>query len=296
MNRPNNEQNLWAREIILQSFAYKRWVEHFSNLVQTRFEWSGLPDSIDGRYLEKHLLFFDGKFGVYDNKTYGLVASKVAPVNNWSVYDHPTQWHLMSRMWSDIVPYDDVVICRNNVNELPSYDDVCYYAYKLATLEYAIDKNIEGQQYSFLIPCDKSEMLTMKNVITQHKTGQPIIYGSKNLDISRITPLPITPPLVADKLTDLLHTTYNEALRHFGISSAGEDKAERVQTAEISALNEETGINTEIALKFRKEFCTELNKKFGTNVSVKLTERVCDNVKETTEDNAGTDGNVQNVS
>lgn len=295
MNKPNNEQNLWAREIILQSFAYRRWVDHFSNLVQTRFEWSGLPDSIDGRFLEKHLLFYDGKFGVYDHKTFGLVASKVAPVNNWSVYDHPTQWHLMSRMWSDIVPYDDVVICRNNINDIPSYDDVCYYAYKLASLEYAIDKNVEGQQYSFLIPCDKSEMLTMKNVVAQHKTGQPIIYGSRNLDIARIQPLPITPPLVADKLTDLLHTTYNEALRHFGIKSTGEDKAERVQSAEIDALNEETGINTQISLKFRQEFCNDLNDKFGTNVSVKLTEGCAKDVKKADTGINRNDGNVQDV-
>lgn len=289
----NLNNNLWARELILNSFAYRRWVEHFANLVKTRFTWKGLPPSIDGRYLEKTLLYHYGKFGVYDNKTYGLVATQIQPVNNWSVYDHPTKWNCYSRVWHDIVDYDEAVLCRNNIEETPTYDDVCYYAYKLATLEYSIDKNVEAQQYSFFISCDKSEMLTMKNVVAQHKTGQPIIYGSKNFDVGRIQPLPLTPPLVADKLTDLLHSTYNEALRHFGIPSAGEDKAERVQSAEIGALNEETNINTEIGLKFRREFCKECNEKFGTNISVERTTDRYDETNDDTEEVTNHNGKLQ---
>ena len=56
-------------------------------------------------------------------------------------------------------------------------------------------------------------------------------------------------------------------MRYFGITT-GNDKAERVQVGELEIANNETNINLEQGLKYRRLACDELNSKYGLNVTV----------------------------
>ena len=264
----NNNVNNYKRNLILNSTAYIEWVDRLSQIAKSTFKWEGLPDTVDSRFLEK-LLFNYGRAGIYDNKEYGIVCSQISPIDNYNLYDYPTAYLAHSRVWHETIPFEEMVVCRNNTNETPTVQAVERYAYKLATIERAIENNLEGQNYSYLIKCDKSELQTIQNIVAKHQTGEPIIIGSKGLNID-INSINITPPFVADKLLDLYHSTYNECMRFFGVMASGEDKAERVQSAEIEAVNGELSINLETQLKYRKECCNQLNEKYGTKATVSI--------------------------
>lgn len=264
----NDNANKTRRNLILNSSAYIEWFDRLSNIAKSIFKWEGLPETVDSRFLEK-LIFKYGKAGIYDNKDYGIVCTQISPANQLNIYDLPTLYLAHSRAWHEFVPFEKMVVIRNNINETPTIQAVERYAYKLANIERAIEKNIEAQGYSYLIKCDKNNEMTIRNLIAEHDTGAPIIFGSKGLNIE-VDELNITPPLVADRLIDIYHSTYNECMRFFGVPSAGDDKKERVQSAEVDALNSEVSINVETQLKFRKEACEQLNKMFGTNATVKL--------------------------
>ena len=79
--------------------------------------------------------------------------------------------------------------------------------------------------------------------------------------------LDLNSPFIAKDLYDLYAATYEECMRYFGITT-GNDKAERVQVGELEIANNETNINLEQGLKYRRLACEELNTKYGLNVTV----------------------------
>ena len=248
------------------------WYERLRMIANSVYKWENLPESCNERFIEEQL-YLMGKVGFFDHKDYGLVNSKINTHGGLNQYDEAVKYNLNSIEWNITLPAEKCVLVRNNGNCVPTHLFVKHFAERLAKIQMAIDTNLDLQKFSTMIMCDDKERLTFKNLVAQYKGGQPFIYGSKYLDLSKIEPLDINAPFICDKLQPQLNETYNEALRFLGVRSYTQDKKERVQSAEISTMNEVTDMSVAQGLMYRQAAAAEVNKKFGTNISVHLREK-----------------------
>jgi len=92
--------------------------------------------------------------------------------------------------------------------------------------------------------------------------------------VDSLNVLDITAPFVADKLADLKHDIWNDALSFLGIDNANTDKRERLVKDEVNANNSFVDFNALYMLQAREIACKEINVMFGCNVSVKRREGV----------------------
>ena len=83
-----------------------------------------------------------------------------------------------------------------------------------------------------------------------------------------ITTLDLNPPMVFPDLQVQKHMVLNEVFTDLGINNANMDKRERMVANEVEANNEQVKASEDVMLKVRKEACKQINRIFGTNISV----------------------------
>ncbi len=244
------------------------------------FEWEGLPETCNVRFLEK-TLFMYGRALFIKDKSLGYLNMKCTPSGNLNTYDEPISYHAYSTVYSENYGREDCVLIRNNYLERPTEESILLFANRLTTAERTIDVNINAQKTPVLIRCDDKDRLSMKNLYNNYEGNAPFILGSKQLNIDGLQVLKTDAPYVADKVQAYKKEVWNEALTFFGINNANSEKRERLITDEVNANNEVININADAMLLTRQEACKEINDKYGLSVSVKL--RCFDEQKETKE-------------
>lgn len=233
------------------------------------FEWEGLPESCNARYLEK-VLYTYGRAMFINDPELGYLTLKCTPSGQLNVYDEPLRYTAVGTTYSKEFEADNCVIIRNNLIERPTDYSVMLFASRLTEAERTIDTNVKAQKTPYFITCDEKDRLSMINVFKKIDENETLILGSKMFDVNKISVLTTNAPFVVDKLQNYKHEIWNEALTFFGINNANNDKRERLITDEVNANNEVIGVNAEAMLLTRQEACEQINKKYNLNVSVKM--------------------------
>ena len=125
------------------------------------------------------------------------------------------------------------------------------------------------------------KMFIASSVSKKIENGEPIIYGTKDIDTDTIKASSTNTPYVVDKLNEYRYELEREILTFFGLNNNFEKK-ERLLVDEVNSNNEFITSNVDIMLKCREDFCKEVNKMFDLNISVKkkygnIEEEVIDN-------------------
>ena len=115
-------------------------------------------------------------------------------------------------------------------------------------------------------------ILTLKKIIDElDNYNWAIVTDAQSIDVESIVkavPTGVKP--LTKELRDEYNCTMNEALTYFGINNANTDKRERLITDEANANNQLIDCCAQMFLESRQRACKEINKKFGTNISVEL--------------------------
>lgn len=238
-------------------------------IATTMFEWQGLPDSCDERFLEQ-VLYFNGRAIFVEDETLGFLNLRCTPAGELNIYELPVRWMAYSIAYHEEYEADNCVIIRNNYAEIPTDETVSLFALRLAEVERTLDVNIKSQKTPVLIKSSEKQRLTMKNLYEQYDGNQPFIFGDSTLDDGLFTVLRTDAPFVGDKLIQYKHEIWNEAMTFFGIKNSNMDKKERMITDEVNANNEQVSMMTETGLATRKQACELINEKWGLDVDVRL--------------------------
>lgn len=233
------------------------------------FEWEGLPESCNARFLELTLYTYGRALFINDDEL-GFLNMRCTPSGTLNNYDEPVSYRAYSTVYDKEFARDDCVLIRNNYLERSTDQTVMLFASRLTEAERTIDVNIKAQKTPVLIRCDDKDRLTMKNLYQKYDGNEPFILGGKALNLEGLKVLKTDAPFVADKIQQYKHEIWNEALTFFGINNANSDKRERLITDEVNANNEVISINAEAMLLTRREACEQINKKYGLNVSVTM--------------------------
>lgn len=278
--------------------SYGQYLMLLTELSISMFDWQGLPESINQRYLELLLfnrgscVFFEDKdldlasLGLPDNAK-GIQADDSAPdeepvnidnriflalaVTNeatLNVYGEPVNFraYAVNGMQWKLRPNDGVII-YNNMLHSNSVMIAEIYARRLYNLDQIIDVNTNAQKTPVLITCDEQQRLTLLNLYKEFDGNAPVIFGSKNIDINQLKALTTDAPYVADKLYQLKTQYWNEALTYLGISNVSFQKKERMVQDEVIRSQGGTIASRYSRLQSRRWACDKINKMFGLNVT-----------------------------
>lgn len=256
----------------LTDYTFTDYFYRLMLIARSIFKWNNLPNGMDEKWIERYL-FTEGKCVFFNDPVKGFMVAKCSDGGSLNYYDEPTLINPVATNMTTSKVYknhEECVVIRNNDIMIPTARTIQLFAYRLADISRTIDININAQKTPLVILCSDKQKLTMKNVFKQWNGFEPVIYGDSNLDLNQITVLKTDAPIVFDKLQYQKHAIWNECMTFLGINNANQDKRERLVDDEVQANNEQVEISAHCMLKAREQACEEINKIFGTNISVEL--------------------------
>lgn len=241
-------------------------------IARSLFKWNDLPNNMDERWIEKYL-FNSGKCIFYNDPDMGYMVAGLAQQGGINCYGDPTTVYPVAENYvyrgKQLINNENCYIIRNNDLMLPEFPIVRQYAFKLTNIDRAIDTNIEAQKCPVIVRCSDKQRLSLKNAINQRRDNEPVIWTDDKSNITdMISTLDLNPPMVFKDLQIQKHMILNEVFTDFGINNANMDKKERMVANEVEANNEQVKASEDVMLKVREEACKQINRIFGTNISV----------------------------
>ena len=269
----NNLQNaeFW-RSAEQNSDDYIRYYNRLTELSISMFEWKGLPETVDPRFLEL-ALFSDGYAVFFKDEVLGYLALRCMIGGRWSVYNIPIdRTAFATNGYHKKLNEENSVIIFNNLIHTNSVLDVECAAERLANIERTIDVNVNAQKTPVLISCDETQRLTLQNLYKNYAGNMPVIYGDKNINPNSLKVLTTGAPYVSDRLYELKTQTWNESLTYLGVSNVNVIKKERLISDEVKRNQGGVIASRYSRLIARQQACEQINKMFGLKISCEYRE------------------------
>lgn len=245
---------------------YQQYYDRLMELSMVMFEWTGVPKSVDIRFLEK-TLFLNGKAVFFKDDVMGELALKCATNGGFNVYGDPIRRRAYAdNGYTNSLTDKDSVIIWNNYLRTNSQTDVRVFARRLANIDATIDINMNAQKTPVLIRCSEQQRLTMLNMYAKYEGNEPFIFGDSKLDMNNMQVFTTGAPFIIDKLREEKNQTWNEALTYLGISNTNITKRERMITDEVIRSQGGTIASRYSRLEMRRMACEKINDMFGLNM------------------------------
>lgn len=255
MQNPNVDQT------ILTERMYQRILTELSI---NRFKWTGLPDSVDRRFLE--LTLFRNALSVFyfDREFDRFLALRASSAGGPNHYDNPTHFQVTgNQVLNKRLKAKDVVPIWANTLRAPDLDIVLLFSKKLAEIDRTIEINSKNLRRTKVIIADENQRLSWQNINRQLDEGAEVIFGTSALDITQAQAFDFgTDPQGVINLQIAKSRIWNECMTLLGINNANQDKKERLVSDEVSANNDQVFATRAIALNSRQYACELINKKF----------------------------------
>ena len=250
-----------------QKYNQQGFLEYYNRLMAlsiSMFEWKGMPDSIDTRYLEL-CLFGEGHCVFFKDEELGFLALRCSIGGPFNVYQIPIRRRAYaSNGYQRELDMDNSVIIWNNELHTNSMLTVENFSRRLYEMDRVIDVNVKAQKTPILITCSETQRLTMKNIYMQYEGNEPVIFGdNQNVNPNSIQVINTDAPFHASEIYDLKTRYYNEALTYLGISNISFQKKERMVSDEVIRNLGGTIANRYSRLNARKQACQMINEMFG---------------------------------
>ncbi len=234
------------------------------------YEWVGLPDTVDVRFLEYILInhgygvFFED--GIADEKY--LVFMQCVRTGTPNIYNNPKDYKAfaVNGINRDLNSTNSV-LCFNSFLKSGISNRLRAYAEELAQIKMTQFINREHQKMPFFFAIDENQKLSVSNIIQKIKGFAYYVVGSKKM--ARPEVLNTNAPFVIDKLDQDFINQYNKALNFLGIETEN-PKKERVGTDEQKSTLGDVESQRYLFLNARRECAKRLNAMYGYDVKVQF--------------------------
>ena len=253
---------------LLNDLTYKTIFDKFKMVAVNMFEWSGLPDGIEEKYIEE-LLFNHGQAIFFRDPAMSYMCLKADNGAELNVYGEPLGWWATGFNYHKYYHTDDCVIISNNKLRIPTINFIMFYANKLTEAERTMDVNVKACKTPYIFACDDKDVLSFKQIFAKVDGNEPAIFSDRGLNLDSMQVFQTGVKFLGNELQDYKHTVENELLTFLGVNNTPVDKKERLITDEAEANDELIQSFAEIQLEAREKACEEINKMFKLNVSVK---------------------------
>ena len=279
----------------MNNYTWRQYFQRLMELSMVMFEWKGLPETIDPRFLEL-TLFRNGSAIFFKDEDLELIngveptylALASANYGRFDVYNVPKERRAYaSNGYQRTLDNTNSVIIWNNYLRQNCRLDVEMFAKRLYNIDRIIDTNANAQKTPILLMCEENERLTYLNLYKEYDGNAPVIKGTSGLDLNGFKVLKTDAPYICDKLYELKTEIWNEALTYLGISNVSNVKKERMITDEITRNLGGTIANRYSRLLARQQACEKINNMFGLDISCNYREDFHVVPDDTTDDENG---------
>lgn len=265
-------------------YGVNYWFNKLLNIMLQIFEYEGLPSSIPKRELEIPLLL-DGYVGVFNNKKYGLVASRIEPYGQDKYYNPIAYTYAQPELEGGNIKIGiDGVIIYNSELQYNAYefttDGGAYtflkrYARMLADIESTISNYIvDIRDTEYGVAKNDAVKQSLEAYYLNKQAGKRTVI-TDDLIMSAFESIQRPQRSSADRINDLLiakDKILEQFFRDIGVKFYNPKKAQ-VTEDEIEADTQLLIISTDDMLEERKAGVERINDLFGTSITVKLNEK-----------------------
>lgn len=254
---------------------YNYYRERLVNIALSQFDWDGLPDTCNRRYLE-WILLTQGTAALIKPKNTDMWVS--LGYNNQGVldmYGDPAEIIGVSAIGgADIIPEDFEILYDNNTKS-SLITGIDLYARLLYETHSTMRNNVLQQNRPYIIAAGKNMAQTIAQFFSSlFNFSQAISVGTKfDPDTVKVFNLPTVPQY--NDIMEHLKDIWNEALEMLGVTNMS-SKKERMITGEVQMAKQAADITLNSRLMNRVEFCERLNNKYGLNVTVTARQETSD--------------------
>lgn len=240
-----------------------------TELAVNRFQWDGLPDTVDSRFLEL-CLFRQACCVFYDDPDYGYLALRGTGAGQWNMYDNPTKFQVTGNaMVNKLLTDEECVPIWANDLRAPDLDIVSLFSARLAELSQTIDIQIKNMRVTRIVVTDENQKHSWQNLMRMVEQGIPVVYASQSLEPSAVTVLDAgSDPQSLSALMIAFTRSWNDCLGLLGINGANQDKKERLVASEVNANDDQIDSARWVNLNARQKACDEINARYGLDISV----------------------------
>lgn len=249
-------------------------------LATNRFKWTGLPSTIDERFLEMTLFHTALSVFYYDLRFDKFLALRGGGTNWNNMYDNPVGFSVVGNNFvgMNVSALRDGDSARMaipiwaNKFRTPDLDIVTIYAKKFADLDRTIEINAHNARLSKVLVANNNQRLSIENIDRQYDEGQNSIMVDGALqDMAFIQnfDLGVNPDSI-EKLHILKVRLWNECMGLLGIENANQDKKERLVADEVNANDGQTAQMRFVNLEERQAACERINKYYGLEMWVEF--------------------------
>ena len=252
------------------------YVNRLLDLCLSVFKWSGLPDNIDPRYIEKALALKGQALFFKDDVMQKFLCLECMPNGPFDVYNVPIyRTAYAANGYQNTLDNGNSVLIYNNYTRTTMINVIKNYAKSLFICDRVIDINLSRQKTPNIILTTESQLLTLKNLFNQVDENAPMIFADKNAGlIEALQNIDITAPFIADKVFQLKRKIWSEAMNFIGLTANTEEKPERLVSGEIDNQNQNTYAQRFTRLAARQDGCTLINQIFGLEVTVEFRKEI----------------------
>ena len=244
----------------------------WKNIAINIFKWKGIEDispTLTSEIIEEEL-YDKGECLFFNDDIYGYMALKVNPHYAFNVYGKPQEFEAYGFNYITHKDVDNSVLIKNNPTKTPTKTMIDYYCGILADIELTKGLHRDAHKVPYVLECTPETELTARNIWKKIRAREPVIYKNKmrageNVGIG-INQTGVS--YINDKLEDDYNCYVAKILTYLGLDNFVEDKAERVQSAEVESNNEFIISSFKTMLDARKKACEQINKMFGLNLSI----------------------------
>ena len=254
----------------LNNAVYLNWYNLLKNIAVNRFKYSGLPETIDVRFLEMELCE-TGWICYFKDDVIGDLVLPCTLASGFNVYGIPKRYDIYSAYngYHAFRSIKNSVVIFNNYTHTPTEPIIRDFARRFYEIDRAIDVNVKAQKTPIALLSSEKQRLTMKNLYMQYDGNEPFIFGDKDLlNLNDIKSINTNAPYVSDKMTILKHQLLNEFLSIMGIENSNEDKRERLVADEVGSNYGLVEMQRNVSLNARKQAFEKINAMFNTNITV----------------------------
>lgn len=256
---------------LLNELTFATVYNKYKLLSTSSFEWSGLPEGIEEKHIEKYL-FNHGKAIFFKAPGMSYMCLEAQDGGDLNVYGDPLYYWASGFKFHERYSADKCVIIENNPARQCTHDFVMFYANKIAEAERTMDVNVKSCKTPYIIACDDKDVLTFKRIFQMIDGNTPAIYADKGLNLDALNVLKTDAKFLGNEIMDYKKSVENELLTFLGYDNLAVDKKERVNLSEANSNNQMTETFSNLQLKSRELACTRINEMFGLSVSVKRRE------------------------
>lgn len=271
-----------------RQIAHERmYMRVLTEMAANRFDWQGLPDEINKRFLEWNLVYRALTVFYKDPEYDRYVVAQGSGVGHTNYVDEPVSFTVIGpgigaghAKTLKALPWRDEAGTRfepecvpiwANFSRYPDLDIIMLYAHKLAKIDRSIEITADNMRKTKVVAAPESERLSYVNVLKQIAEGQEAVFGTTALQDLAGAVSVLDLGVATGTLSELQigrAKLWSECMGLLGINNANQEKKERLVAAEVGANDEQVQATRNVALNARQFACEQINQLYGLNVSV----------------------------